>query len=75
LERDPNYLAAHYNRGLVYRILGRWDEAIAAFSEVIRIDPHYARAYQNRAVAYSQKGDHAQAAADLEKAKQLGISL
>jgi tetratricopeptide (TPR) repeat protein len=39
LRRDPSNADAHPNRGVVYGIQGRFDEALAALDEGIRLSP------------------------------------
>jgi len=48
------------------------DGAIAAFTEVIRLDPQSVDAYCNRGCAYGQKGDWDKAIADYTEAIRLG---
>ncbi len=50
---------------------GHPTEAVAAFSEAIRIDPDDAEAYLVRGEAYEKLGEKAKAAADRKKAKEL----
>jgi Flp pilus assembly protein TadD len=52
---------------------GTLDEAIAHFTEAIRLDPYDpdAKAYTERCSAYSQKGDGAKAAEDQARAAEL----
>ena len=49
------------------------EEAIAEFSEAIRLEPQHALAYANRAIAYTSLGDDAAAQEDLERAVDLGF--
>jgi Flp pilus assembly protein TadD len=51
--------------------LGKPAAAIAAFTEVIRLDPEDPDAYQARGEVYRQIGDAKKADADSAKAKQL----
>ena len=44
------------------------DQAIADFTEAIRLDPNYANAYNNRGLAYDDKGDFARAIEDYTQA-------
>ncbi len=57
------------------RCLARLDkpaEAVAAFSEAIRLDPENGPAYRARGEQYQKLGEKAKAEADLAKAKALG---
>ena len=49
-------------------MLGQFDQAIQAYSEVITSGLDDAAAYNNRGVAYGNMGDHEQAIADFDKA-------
>jgi tetratricopeptide (TPR) repeat protein len=60
-----------FNRGVAYYAKGELDEAIAGYTEAIRLNPKGSEAYQTRGLAYLKKGDPAKAAADLAKAKEL----
>ena len=51
--------------------LGKPAEAVAAFSEAIRLDPDNAAAYRARGEVYQKLGEKAKAAADSAKAKEL----
>jgi len=51
------------------------DQAIADYSEVLRLKPDYVEAYVGRANAYQDLGDDVQAEADRKKAKVLGAEL
>jgi Tfp pilus assembly protein PilF len=47
-----------YNRGVEALEKNEFDQAIADFTEAIRLDPKLALAYHNRGAAYSNKGDN-----------------
>ena len=49
-------------------MLGQFDQAIKAYSEIIEVIPDYADAYNNRGTAYAKTGDYEQAIADFDKA-------
>ena len=61
----------YINRGNALRDKGEQDEAIAAFSEAIRIDPKEAAAYFNRGLAWRSKGAYDNAIADYNQALAL----
>lgn len=46
----------YYDRAMVYFSKGQYDQAIADFSEAIRLNPRDAYAYCNRGIAYGQTG-------------------
>ncbi|MCX7429197.1 MAG: tetratricopeptide repeat protein [Planctomycetia bacterium] len=58
-------------RGWAHVIAGDLDEAIADFTEAIRLDPEHAKTYCVRGVAYARKGDYDQAIADYTEAIRL----
>ena len=49
IRSDSKDSAAYIGRGLAYRELRDYDDAIADYNEAIRIDPKYSRAYNARA--------------------------
>jgi tetratricopeptide (TPR) repeat protein len=62
---------AYFNRGNEYLNKERYDQAIADFTQVIRIDPNYADAYNQRGSAYINKGDADRAIADFNQVIRL----
>ena len=60
--------AALNNRGVKYVALGELDDALADFSETLRIDPSMGMAYENRALVHMRNGDYAAAADDFDSA-------
>jgi hypothetical protein len=62
---------ACFNRGVTAAQKGDWDQAIAAFSEIIRLKPDCAEAYGSRGFAHSQNGNLDRAIADLSEAIRL----
>lgn len=62
----------YFNEGIKHLKAKEWDEAIACFTDVIKLEPAdaamYAAAYNNRAYAYGQKGDYDHAIEDCNKA-------
>jgi Tfp pilus assembly protein PilF len=56
---------------LIYLRKGENDQALADFTEALRLDPQYVLGYKNRAVAYGRLGDKDQAAADRNKIREL----
>jgi len=60
-----------YKRGSARRQDGDWEEALAAFTEAIRLDPQHRGAYHDRAVIYIQTGNYEQAIAELTTAARL----
>lgn len=72
LEMDAKSVDAHYILGCVALYQGAWDDAIDAFSTVIKIQPENARAYQRRGEVFGFIGDSASETADLNQAAKLG---
>ena len=62
---------AFSNRGLVHFQRGELEEAIADFSEAIRLDPEEALPFYNRGRARSDGGDVEGAIADFEEGARL----
>jgi tetratricopeptide (TPR) repeat protein len=66
-ELDPGLRQARLDRGIIlYRELGRTDEALADFDSLLAEDPKYAPALLNRALLAQECGRYADALADLE---------
>jgi len=63
---------AYYGRGVAYGEKGEGDQAIADYTEAIRINPDFALAYYGRGIAYRKKGVESKSKADLSRAKELG---
>jgi tetratricopeptide (TPR) repeat protein len=63
----PRYRQARLARGIVlYRELGRLDEALADFNALLAEDPAYGPALLNRAMVAQEQGHYAAALKDLE---------
>jgi len=58
----------HYHRGWTLEEMGRWDEAIADFTEGLKFQPDYDGAYWRRACAYAETGRLGEALADFRTA-------
>jgi tetratricopeptide (TPR) repeat protein len=50
--------------------MGRFREAVAGFSEVIRLSPNCAAAYVNSGVAFQGMNDHRRAISDFERGRR-----
>ena len=69
---SPQPTAAAYDRGIAHLKKSEYAQAIAAFSEAIRLEPEAPNPYVGRALAYRSLGDEANAAADERQGKELG---
>jgi tetratricopeptide (TPR) repeat protein len=66
-EMDPSLREARLDRGIIlYRELGRFDDAMADFDALLDEDPGYGPALLNRAMAAQEQALYARALADLE---------
>jgi len=54
---NPDYLAAYYNIGRLYIIMGWYDSAIDKFKEALRLFPNLAESHNNLGSAYWHKGE------------------
>jgi len=71
LEQDPNQVDAWLWRSRADLRLGRVEEALAASSEIVRIDAQHPDGYVNRAEVRALHADCGGALADLKKAREL----
>ena len=73
---NPQDAQAYRNRGLAY-FKQEWgyDQAIADYTAAIGLNPQDAMAYYNRSVLHSVRDNREQAAADLERARELGFEV
>ncbi len=72
IELDPRYEEAYSSRGLVYALMGRYEEALEDFNKAIELEPRYAGAYHNRAIAYYYLNDHKKSIENYKIAAKLG---
>src|SRR5262249_30221688 len=61
-----------YDRGVDHLKRAEYAQAIAAFTEAIRLEPDAPNAYVGRALAYRSLGDDSRALDDEQAAQQLG---
>jgi tetratricopeptide (TPR) repeat protein len=66
---------AYYNRGVESNNKQRYDEALADYTQAIKIDPGYAPAYANRGCIYTDLQRYDEALADLSRSVQLDPTL
>ena len=70
-DADTLRMALLSNRGIMHVSLGQLDEAIADFTQAIKIDPSFAQPYHNRGCAHMDNKDYARAIDDLTKAAKI----
>jgi tetratricopeptide (TPR) repeat protein len=58
----------HYHRGWTLNLLGRYEEAVAEFTEGLKTQPDYQGAFDRRACAYARLGRLPEALADRQRA-------
>src|SRR5215467_12653747 len=58
-------------RGVAALTKGSYDQAIASFTEVLKLSPNNVEAYHNRGEAYRHKGEYDEALADYTQALAL----
>jgi len=61
IELDPNFVDAWYNLGTLYDALGRYDDAMSTYEQVLALSPTHQTAMLNLANSYFRKGELAQA--------------
>ncbi|MGL5870901.1 MAG: tetratricopeptide repeat protein, partial [Xenococcaceae cyanobacterium] len=59
---------AYFKRGIIRATLADYSQAIADFTEVIKLDSQSTLAYVNRGIAYSNLGESQKALTDLQQA-------
>ena len=68
LKINPNFAAAHSNRGNALKELKRFDEALAAYDRALALDPKFADAPNNRGVVLHEQGRFEEALAAYDQA-------
>lgn len=71
---DPNAFRSYYYIGIVLSIMNKHEEAVAAYSESIRINEYQSHAHFRRAVSYYKLGDFDNALKDVTDAQSLGLN-
>ena len=72
-EKFPDYSPGHRAKAMILALLEKYDEAISAISEAIRLDPTLHGALPERAALHAHQGNCEAASADLRRAKELGM--
>jgi len=66
-ENQKNRAVAYWNRGNAYSLKRELDQAIADYTEAIKLNPEFTLAYYGRGSAYRDKGEYDRAIADADK--------
>jgi tetratricopeptide (TPR) repeat protein len=72
VEKDPEFIDAYYNRGVMHYFLREYKRAIEDLNKVIEKRPDHVMAYASRGSMYDKIGDDQKALSDYRKAAQLG---
>ena len=72
IEKDPAYIDAYYNRGVMHFVLREYKKALIDLDKVIEARPNYAMAYASRGSVYDKLMDSKRAMEDYIKAARLG---
>jgi tetratricopeptide (TPR) repeat protein len=68
IELDLKYVYAYYNRGDVYKALGKYTQAIADYNKASELDPNYAWPWHSKALVYISQKDYEKALESINKA-------
>lgn len=68
---NPTYLA-YFERGTAYVEMGRYDDAIADLTEVLKVRPNMRGVLWARGMAYNKSGNKGYGRIDIEKSAELG---
>jgi tetratricopeptide (TPR) repeat protein len=65
---EPGYAPTLVSRGEAYKLMRRYEEALADFNRAIELNPGYARAIADRGDTYQRVRRYGEALADLDRA-------
>jgi Flp pilus assembly protein TadD len=69
IEKEPEKVPlAYLNRGVAFKNMGRFDEAIRDYDRAIALNPSYSKAFYDRGVAFNSMGQVDKALADFDRA-------
>lgn len=74
LQIDPKFVAAYYNRAVIYCRMKEYQLAINDYTKAIDLEPEFAEAYFNRGLTFILQGNPEAAISDLSKAGEKGIA-
>jgi len=75
IEIEPNLTEGYIDRGIIYMDMSQYDEAISDFTLALEIDPTLSEVYFRRSLVCYGKGQYDRAWEDVEKIKNLGLSV
>lgn len=73
LERDPGHFRARTNQANLLQEMGRVDEAITIYQEVLKTNPDFALAHHNLGAAYRKKGQLDKSVHHVKRAQRLQL--
>jgi tetratricopeptide (TPR) repeat protein len=68
IDTNPDYAAAHKNRGDVLRAMKRQADALVSYDRAIALNPDFARAFHDRGIALAELGRPFEAIASYDEA-------
>ncbi len=71
LNKDPNFVSAHNNLGLIFKSIDKIKNAKICFEKTIKINPRFFMAYNNLGVLYKDLGEIEKAKHFYEKALEI----
>ncbi|MCX5804375.1 MAG: tetratricopeptide repeat protein [Proteobacteria bacterium] len=72
VEKDPKFIEAYYNRGVVLFSINRDQEAMKDFQKVTELNPDFARAYAGLGSIYESLNNQSEAIKNYRIAARLG---
>jgi tetratricopeptide (TPR) repeat protein len=72
LSKDANFAGGYYNKGLTLKMLMRYEEALAAFDQAIRLAPNIPQAYHEKGTVLDTLGRPMEARQAYDMAQRLG---
>ncbi|MFK7969432.1 MAG: tetratricopeptide repeat protein [Bacteroidia bacterium] len=63
IKRNPRQAELYYNRGVIYRLTGKFEQALSDFNMTIELRPDIGRAYLNKGMTQHELGQYEEAVA------------
>jgi tetratricopeptide (TPR) repeat protein len=67
----PTEIDSYVNRGILYKEIGQFEDALADYKESLRLEPNDLDTYHNRSIVYAALGKYDLAVEDLNKYLEL----